>query len=79
MPEIDVPPHRLSSPAAKRPATKKLTLINIRASVLRSDADDDQERAMPATATTEIRKPTADTDLLGQLQVEPQPPEEFRR
>ena len=52
--------------------TKKLTIINILAIVLRSDPDDDQERAMPTMATSEIRKPARDTDLLGHCQVEPQ-------
>jgi hypothetical protein len=39
--------------------------------VLRSDPNDDEERAMPTTATSEIRKPARDTDLLGHWQVEP--------
>jgi hypothetical protein len=34
--------------------------------------DDDQECAMPTTATSEIRKPATDTDLRGHWQVEPQ-------
>jgi hypothetical protein len=51
-----------------------LTIINFLCYRLRSDPDDDQERAMPTKATNEIRKPARDTDRLGHRQIEPQEP-----
>jgi polyisoprenoid-binding protein YceI len=52
-------------------ATKKLTSINILCYRSPHYPTDDEEHAMPTTATPEIGKPARDTDLLGHWQVEP--------
>jgi hypothetical protein len=48
-----------------------LTAINILCYVVRSDPDDDQERAMPTADTSEIRMPATDAEGMGHWQ-EPQ-------